>query len=129
MTPDENIASKIYVIREKKVMLDEDLAKLYDVQTKRLNEQIKRNIARFPDDFMFQLTHMEFENLKSQIATSSWGGRRKLPNAFTELGVAMLSGVLHSDRAIKATRAGTAKSKTDWIQKMKIMGFQPGRSR
>ena len=99
--PDEFIASKIFVIRDKKVMLDEDLAELYDVETKRLNEQIKRNIARFPVDFMFQLSQKEFDNLKSQIATSSWGGRRKLPYAFTEQGVAMLSGVLHSERAIK----------------------------
>ncbi len=82
-------------------MLDEDLAELYDVETRRLNEQVKRNILRFPKDFMFQLTKMEFENLKSQSATSRWGGRRKLPNAFSEQGVAMLSGVLHSDRAIK----------------------------
>ncbi|MEN8155555.1 MAG: ORF6N domain-containing protein [Bacteroidota bacterium] len=99
--PDEFIASKIFVIRDKKVMLDEDLAELYDVETKRLNEQIKRNIARFPEDFMFQLSQKEFDNLKSQFATSSWGGRRKLPYAFTEQGVAMLSGVLHSERAIK----------------------------
>jgi tRNA/tmRNA/rRNA uracil-C5-methylase (TrmA/RlmC/RlmD family) len=101
MIPNETITSKIYLIREKKVMLDEDLADLYDVETKRLNEQIKRNIARFPKDFMFQLTGEEFEILKSQFATSSWGGRRKMPFAFTEQGVAMLSGVLHSERAIK----------------------------
>jgi hypothetical protein len=81
--------------------LDEDLAELYDVQTRRLNEQVKRNKERFPEDFKFQLTKKEFENLKSQFATSSWGGRRKLPLAFTEQGVAMLSSVLHSDRAIK----------------------------
>jgi hypothetical protein len=99
--PDEFITSKIYVIRDKKVMLDEDLAELYDVETRRLNEQVKRNKARFPMDFMFQLTKEEFENLKSQFATSSWGGRRKLPHAFTEQGVAMLSGVLYSDRAIR----------------------------
>jgi hypothetical protein len=98
---EELISSRIYLIRRKKVMLDEDLAELYDVETRRLNEQVKRNILRFPKDFMFQLTKMEFENLKSQSATSRWGGRRKLPNAFTEQGVAMLSGVLHSDRAIK----------------------------
>ena len=66
-------------------MLDEDLAELYDVETRRLNEQVKRNKARFPIDFMFQLAKEEFENLKSQFATSSWGGRRKLPHAFTEL--------------------------------------------
>lgn len=99
--PDELITSKIYFIRNKKVMLDEDLAELYGVETRRLNEQVKRNIARFPEDFMFQLTNEEYENLKSQIATSNWGGRRKLPYAFTEQGVAMLSGVLHSERAIK----------------------------
>jgi ORF6N domain-containing protein len=76
LTPDALITSKIFVIRDKKVMLDEDLAELYDVETKRLNERIKRNIARFPEDFMFQLSQKEFDNLKSQIATSSWGGRR-----------------------------------------------------
>ena len=99
--PDEVVMEKIHLVRGTKVMLDEDLAELYDVETKRLNEQIKRNIARFPEDFMFQLSQKEFDNLKSQIATSSWGGRRKLPYAFTEQGVAMLSGVLHSERAIK----------------------------
>jgi len=82
-------------------MLDNDLAELYEVETRRLNEQVQRNIDRFPEDFMFQLTEEEFANLKSQIATSSWGGRRKLPNAFTEHGVLMLSGVLNSYRAIK----------------------------
>ena len=81
-------------------MLDEDLADLYQVPTKRLNEQVKRNIARFPLDFMFQLTEEEFENLRSQNATSSWGGRRVAPYAFTEHGVLMLSSVLNSERAI-----------------------------
>lgn len=81
-------------------MLDNDLAELYQVETRRLNEQVKRNISRFPDDFMFQLTTEECENLKSQNATSSWGGRRKLPYAFTEHGVLMLSSVLNSERAI-----------------------------
>lgn len=99
--PDEKIASKIYLIRDRKVLLDEDLAELYGVETRRLNEQVKRNIARFPEDFMFKLTREEFKNLKSQIATSNRGGRRKLPNTFTEQGVAMLSGVLHSEVAIK----------------------------
>ncbi len=99
--PDEVVMSKIYLIRNRKVMLDNDLAELYEVETRRLNEQVKRNINRFPDDFMFQLTKQEFENLKSQIVTSSWGGRRKLPYAFTEHGVLMLSSVLNSDRAIK----------------------------
>ncbi len=98
--PIERIASRIYLIRDEKVMLDADLAELYDVPTKRLNEQVKRNLKRFPDDFMFQLTPEEFEILRSQIAASSWGGRRTAPYAFTEQGVAMLSSVLHSDRAI-----------------------------
>jgi len=95
------ILSKIYYIRGHKVMLDRDLAELYGVETKRLKEQVKRNIDRFPDDFMFELTNKEFENLRSQIATSSWGGTRYPPMAFTEQGVAMLASVLNSDRAIK----------------------------
>jgi hypothetical protein len=99
--PDEVVISKIYMIRNHKVMLDDDLAELYQVETKRLNEQVKRNIERFPGDFMFQLTELEWENLKSQNATSSWGGRRKLPSAFTEHGVLMLSSVLNSERAIQ----------------------------
>jgi len=82
-------------------MLDQDLAELYDVETKRLNEQVKRNHNRFPDDFMFQLNNEEFAVLRSQFATSSWGGRRTNPYAFTEHGVLMLSSVLNSDRAIK----------------------------
>ncbi|WP_297099225.1 ORF6N domain-containing protein [uncultured Draconibacterium sp.] len=101
MLPDEIIMNKIYFIREQKVMLDSDLAELYGVETRRLNEQVKRNISRFPEDFMFQLSEFEFENLKSQFATSSWGGRRKLPNVFTEHGVLMLSSVLNSEKAIK----------------------------
>lgn len=99
--PDEIVINKIYLIRNEKVMLDSDLAELYGVETKRLNEQVKRNIDRFPEDFMFQLSEAEFENLKSQIATSSWGGRRTLPYVFTEHGVLMLSSVLNSDLAIK----------------------------
>jgi hypothetical protein len=99
--PDEAVINKIYFIRNEKVMLDSDLAELYGVETKRLNEQVKRNIDRFPEDFMFQLTEPEFENLKSQIATSSWGGRRTLPYAFSEHGVLMLSSVLNSNLAIK----------------------------
>ena len=98
---DQKILNKIYAIRGQKVMIDEDLAQLYGVETRRLNEQVKRNKKRFPKDFMFILTQKEFENLKSQNATSSWGGRRKLPNAFTEQGVAMLSSVLNSDTAIE----------------------------
>ena len=99
--PDENIINKIYFIRGQKIMLDEDLALLYQVETKRLNEQVKRNLDRFPKDFIFQLSSKEFENLKSQFATSSWGGRRKAPFAFTEQGVSMLSGVLNSPVAIQ----------------------------
>ena len=96
MIPEEVLMNKIYLIRGQKVMLDEEIAELYQVETKRLNEQVKRNSERFLEDFMFQLTVQEFENLKSQIATSSWGGRRKLPYAFTEQGVAILSSVLNS---------------------------------
>ena len=96
----KTIEKKILLIRGKKVMLDRDLALLYEVPTKRLNEQVKRNIKRFPPDFMLQLTKKEFENLKSHFATSSWGGTRKLPMVFTEQGVAMLSTVLNSERAI-----------------------------
>lgn len=94
------IQSKIHELRGRKVMLDFDLAEMYQVETRRLNEAVKRNIKRFPEDFMFQLTSQEFDNLMSQIATSSWGGTRKLPYAFTEQGVAMLSGLLNSDIAI-----------------------------
>ncbi|WP_227626092.1 ORF6N domain-containing protein [Geofilum rubicundum] len=100
-TPDEIIMNKIYFVREEKVMIDSDLAELYGVETKRLNEQVKRNVSRFPADFMFELTEAEFKNLKSQFATSSWGGRRTPPYAFTEHGVLMLSSVLNSDKAIK----------------------------
>ena len=100
--PVENkVESLIRVIRGQQVMLDRDLAELYGVETRRLNEQVKRNIERFPEDFMFQLTPNEFDNLKSQIAISSWGGVRKLPYAFTEQGVAMLSGVLKSSTAVE----------------------------
>ncbi len=95
------VISKIYLLRGQKVMIDEDLAQMYGVQTRRLNEQVKRNLERFPGDFMFQLTEEEFENLKSQFATSSWGGRRKLPYVFTEHGVLMLSSVINSTVAIQ----------------------------
>jgi len=101
MIPDEVVMSKIYLVRGLKVMLDSDSATLYGVETRRLNEQVKRNRSRFPVDFMFQLTEKEFEILKSQIATSSWGGRRSEPFVFTEHGVLMLSSVLNSEKAIK----------------------------
>lgn len=90
------VISKIYLIRGEKVMLDRDLAYLYQVETRVLNPAVSRNLERFPEIFMFQLTRVEFEILKSQIVTSSWGGTRKLPYAFTEQGVAMLSSVLRS---------------------------------
>ena len=96
------VQNLIYEIRGQKVMLDSDLAKLYQVETKVLNQAVRRNIKRFPEDFMFQLDNKEFANLKSQIVTSSWGGRRTPPLAFTEEGIAMLSSVLHSDVAIAA---------------------------
>ena len=127
------IKNRIYEVRGQRVMLDRDLAELYNVETRRLNEAVKRNIERFPEDFMFRLDKGEWEflrsqivtlnggnrnlksqfvtsspenidneeNLKSQIATSSWGGTRKMPNAFTELGIAMLSSVLRSETAIQ----------------------------
>ena len=101
--PVERIASKIYVIRQVKVMLDRDLAELYGVETRVLNQAVKRHIKRFPDDFMFQLSKDEYAFLISQIVTSkktSRGGVRKMPQVFTEQGVAMLSSVLNSDRAI-----------------------------
>ncbi len=98
--PLERIEKKIYLIRGHKVMFDFDLAELYEVPTKRLKEQVKRNIGRFPDDFMFQLTLEEVKILRPQIATSSWGGSRYLPYVFTEQGTAMLSSVLSSQRAI-----------------------------
>jgi len=96
----EVVATKIFEIRGKRVMLDIDLAKLYGVSTKRLNEQVRRNKKRFPGDFMYQLSLQEVTVLRSQIATSSWGGRRYLPYVFTQEGVAMLSSVLNSERAI-----------------------------
>jgi hypothetical protein len=100
--PQEAIGSKILLIRGKKVMLDRDLAELYGVPTKVLIQAVKRNMNRFPGDFMYVLTMKEVKNLRSQIVTSSWGGRRYLPYAFTEQGVAMLSSILNSDRAIAA---------------------------
>ncbi|MBR1501692.1 MAG: ORF6N domain-containing protein [Bacteroidales bacterium] len=96
------VQNLIHEIRGQKVMLDFDLARLYQVETKVLNQAVRRNIKRFPEDFMFQLDNKEFANLKSQFVTSSWGGRRTPPLAFTEEGIAMLSSVLHSDVAIAA---------------------------
>jgi len=104
LIPVEIIERKIYLIRGHKVMIDSDLSKLYGVQIKRLNEQVRRNLKRFPADFMFQLTQEETDSLRSQIATLKTGRgehRKYLPYAFTENGVAMLSSVLNSDRAIE----------------------------
>ena len=95
-----DITQRIYTIRGVRVLLDRDLAELYEVETKVLKQAVRRNAKRFPSDFMFELTYQEFKNLRSQIVTSSWGGARYKPMAFTEQGVAMLSGILNSDRAI-----------------------------
>lgn len=105
---EQEVATKIYFIRNQKIMLDSDLAELYGVQTKVLNQAVKRKLHRFPKDFMFQLTEKEYlTNLKSQFVTSStitgkvkWGGKRKLPYAFTEHGTVMLASVLNSERAV-----------------------------
>ena len=97
---DQEIAEKIYLIRGRKVMLDKDLAEMYGVETKRLIEQVNRNPLRFPQEFMFRLNNEEFEDLRSQIATSKRGGRRYMPYAFTEHGILMLSSVLNSKQAI-----------------------------
>lgn len=100
--PIERIESKIFFLRNQKVMLSNHLAELYGVETRTLIQAVKRNSDRFPKDFMFQLSPNEFENLKSQIVISSWGGaRRSRPYAFSEQGVAMLSSVLNSKKAIK----------------------------
>jgi hypothetical protein len=98
--PAERIERVILVLRGHKIILDRDLAAMYGVSTRDLNKAVSRNIERFPDDFMLQLTRSEFNDLKFQFGTSSWGGTRKLPRAFTEQGIAMLSGVLRSTRAI-----------------------------
>jgi ORF6N domain len=101
LVAEQKILNHIYVIRGQKVMLDKDLAEMYKVETKQLKRQVKRNVERFPKDFMFQLTTKEVENLRSQIGTSSWGGTRYAPMAFTEQGVSMLSNVLNSKIAIE----------------------------
>lgn len=103
LIPEKRILRIILIIRGEKVILDSDLAALYGVETRRLNEQVRRNIDKFPEDFMFQLTNEEFANLKSQIATSSsgWGGRRKTPLVFTEHGALQAANVLNSAQANK----------------------------
>jgi len=99
----ERVTQSIFILRGHRVMLDSDLADLYGVDTRRLNEQVRRNRNRFPKDFVFELTAPEFANLKSQFATSSWGGRRKRPFVFTEHGAVMAATVLNSKRAIEMT--------------------------
>lgn len=101
MKNSEIITQKIHEIRNQKVMLDYDLAALYEIETKVLKQAVRRNIERFPEDFMFELTKEEFDNLRSQIVTSNYGGIRYMPFAFTEQGVAMLSSVLKSLKAIE----------------------------
>ena len=110
----DNIKNKIHVIRGQKVMLDRDLAELYQVETKVLNQAVKRNIKRFPEDFMFQLTKEELDNLKSQFVTSSWGGVRKLPYAFTEQGLAMR----------KCRAENVSGTKASGIQNRKIISIE-----
>ncbi len=108
VVPAERIEKAIFMIRSQKVILDHDLAELYGVQTKALKQAVRRNFDRFPSDFMFELTDLEFKNLRSQIVTSSldqWGGQRYKPMVFTEQGVAMLSSVLRSDRAVQVNIA------------------------
>jgi len=104
LIPVERIQNSILIVRGQKVMLDRDLAEIYGVETRALIQAMNRNIERFPQDFMFQLTHEEFENLRSQIVISrSWGGRRYPPYAFTEHGAIMLASVLNSPRAVEAS--------------------------
>jgi hypothetical protein len=101
LAPVGDITRSILVLRGQRVLLDAELATLYGVTTRRLNEQVRRNRSRFPDDFLFELTAEEFGNLKSHFATSSWGGRRKLPLAFTEHGAIMTATILNSPRAVE----------------------------
>ena len=104
LTPtEESVISKIYIVRNQRVMMDFDLAEIYGIETKTLKRAVKRNTERFPEDFMFELTQEEFQNLRYQIGTSSWGGSRYLPFAFTEHGAVMLASVLNSETAIKAS--------------------------
>ena len=100
---EEVIISRIYTLRHQKVMFDFDLAEMYGIETKRLKHAVRRNIERFPEDFMFELTMEEFQNLRTQIASSSWGGSRYPPFAFTEHGAVMLASILNSETAVKAS--------------------------
>ena len=118
LVPVDSIVSKIALLRGEKVLIDQDLANLYGVETKHLKRAVRRHINRFPEDFMFQLTKEEFRNLRSHFGTSSWGGTRYMPIAFTEQGVAMLSSVLNSDQAIEVNIAIMRA----FVQLRKIMG-------
>ena len=100
MIPEKEIARRILIIRDEQVMLDRDLAEMYGVETKYLKRQVRRNIRRFPEDFMFELNSKELLDLRCQFGTSRWGGSRYIPMVFTEQGVAQLSSVLSSERAI-----------------------------
>ena len=117
---EQTIQSKIYVVRGQKVMLDFELAEIYGYTTTRFNEQVKNNIEKFDEDFMFQLSKEEFENLMSKKSTSSWGGRRKLPKAFTEQGIYMLMTVLKGDLATRQSKAliRTFKQMKDYIKEL-----------
>ena len=114
---EEMLRSKIYVVRDQKVMLDFELAEIYGYTTKRFNEQVKNNIEKFDEDFRFQLRKEEWENLRSKKSTSSWGGRRKLPKVFTEQGIYMLMTVLKGNLAIRQSKAliRTFKQMKDYI--------------
>ena len=117
-----SIETRIFMIRGQKVIVDSDLADLYRVATKVFNQGVKRNLKRFPKDFMFRLTGKEIKILRSQIVTSSWGGRRSQPYVFTEQGVAMLSSVLNSERAVQVNiaimRAFTVKLQGKFLQRI-----------
>ena len=102
----KDVAQRIFNIRGAKVMLDRDLAELYDVETRVLNQAVRRHLKRFPEDFMFQLSKAEFDNLKSQFVTSSWGGVRKLPLAFTEQGVAMVRREIRTEEIVSKADQG-----------------------
>ena len=119
----QRIKTLIFEIRGRQVMIDEDLAKIYQVETKVMNQSVKRNLDRFPPEFMFQLTKDEYENLKSQYVTSSWGGRRKLPFAFTEHGVVMLSSILNSKIATQIIIA--LNNLIEQPKETKKIGFKP----
>lgn len=127
--PAERIERSILVLRGRKVLLDADLAKLYGVETKVLLQALKRNPDRFPKDFMFQLTDQEFRDLRSRFVTSSWGGRRYAPYVFTEQGVAMLSSVLNSPRAIAVNDHARLRAAARDDRRQQGIGQTPGRAR